>query len=496
MSKLLNNVLDRVSENNNEYREELQALYKSIEEKTNSIMGDVVTLSNYTIDFSNVILSAKEELINPISRIVESYTIKDLRSVETVNEQFVDKINDKLDSANISTKEEKDKFIDSLNTLLNDKYLEIVRIKRVDFVAVDGTNAAVEDVVNAFINNLISKVNMDMSRLNDIFNKYKKDIYDLIDNALNKISNIYLSNFVNEVITSLNAIVDLSSNDDVYSTFNTPNVNIPNMDIAHNLEQFNASLNPVTNDIPSVPEVPEIPLVPNVPEVSLSQELSEMPQVPNVDFNYETTSSNESDTITNEFESESFNPININETATAPRISEPSFDTYKPMEQIPVVPVGFDEKVPSQEVKKYDVDEILKIAKSPIMNISNQENEKDNTYLSIKPIEHTKDSSERELEFNEKEIVEEMIRRLSSRLELINERQEKISEQEQKIEEDETFVNDLIESSNNKKIELDNLEKELDKKEKELDEKKRELDKKLNDVLPFANAIMKNEETN
>ena len=174
MSKLLNSVLDRVSENNNEYRIELKNLYKSIEEKTTGIVGDIVTLSNYTLDFSNTITNAKEELVNPISRVIESYAIKDLRSVETVNEQFIDKINDKLDNADITTNEEKDKFIGSLNTLLNDKYLEIVRIKRVDFVAADGTNSSVEETVNVYISSLTSKANFDISRLTELFNTYKR----------------------------------------------------------------------------------------------------------------------------------------------------------------------------------------------------------------------------------------------------------------------------------------------------------------------------------
>lgn len=51
MSKLLNSVLDRVSENNNEYRSILRALNSTIDEVTTSLVGDVVTLSSYTADF-------------------------------------------------------------------------------------------------------------------------------------------------------------------------------------------------------------------------------------------------------------------------------------------------------------------------------------------------------------------------------------------------------------------------------------------------------------
>ena len=119
MNKLNNSVLDKISENNNEYRGKLRNLNNQIEEKTTSFVGELVTLSNYVIDFSNSINKAKDDLVMPINRIVESYVIKDLRGVETVNEQFVMKINDKLEDANITNAEEKDKFIDSLNSLLN-----------------------------------------------------------------------------------------------------------------------------------------------------------------------------------------------------------------------------------------------------------------------------------------------------------------------------------------------------------------------------------------
>ena len=45
-----------------------------------------------------------------------------------------------------------------------------------------------------------------------------------------------------------------------------------------------------------------------------------------------------------------------------------------------------------------------------------------------------------------------------------------------------------------RKEELDKFESELDAKEKELDERQKELDKKINDVMPFANAVLKSEE--
>ena len=44
--------------------------------KTTTLIGDVVTLSGYMVDFSNAINLAKDSLVNPIARIVEQYVIK------------------------------------------------------------------------------------------------------------------------------------------------------------------------------------------------------------------------------------------------------------------------------------------------------------------------------------------------------------------------------------------------------------------------------------
>ena len=105
----------------------------------------------------------------------------------------------------------------------------------------------------------------------------------------------------------------------------------------------------------------------------------------------------------------------------------------------------------------------------------------------------TDDEEINEMRKRTEEIVKEMISRLNNRLSIIKERQKKYDNEKKKIEDDEKFVNDLIETSNVKKEELDKFEKELDDKEEELARKKKELDKKINDVLPFANAIMKSE---
>lgn len=152
MSKILSSVLDKISENNNDYRKELKKLNTSIEEKSTTFVGNIVTASNYVIDFTNAVELSKNTLVNPIIKSLESYIIRDLRSVETVNEQFVEKINDKIENSDIKSLEEKRDFIDSLNTLLNEKYLEIVKIKRVPYIKEDGTNSDVESSITEFIN--------------------------------------------------------------------------------------------------------------------------------------------------------------------------------------------------------------------------------------------------------------------------------------------------------------------------------------------------------
>ena len=75
MGKILRSVLDKISENNNEYRNELSDLNLRIEEITTNIVGDIVTVSNYNIDFSNMISTTKDKLVAPISKIIESYLL-------------------------------------------------------------------------------------------------------------------------------------------------------------------------------------------------------------------------------------------------------------------------------------------------------------------------------------------------------------------------------------------------------------------------------------
>lgn len=464
MSKLLSSVLDKVSEDNNTYRNELRNLNKIIDEKATALVGDIVTLSNYTIDFSGAIANAKEQLVNPISRIIESYVIKDLRSVETVNEQFIDKINYKLESANITTKEEKENFINSLDALLNDKYLEIVKIKRVEFLDSNNQNEEIENCVNEFIKYLTSNAKFDDDRLNQLIKDYKESLYEIIRKVLIKISNLYLNNFVNEIDDALKISLDVMPKEIDQEEFRPY---VPELKVA--------SVEPEVPEVPKVPEIPKIPDVPEVPNVDVSNvNVSEVPPITDI-FNVS-------------------NNLDIPENSDLTMEEKTLEDEVKPLDVDKVEPIVISEdkyEKKSNEVKKpYDVEEILKIAKSPIVTMNNDKKE---DFVSVSPIKDEVTSELSDSEFDEEEIVKEMISRLNNRLSIIKERQKKYDNEKKKIEDDEKFVNDLIETSNVKKEELDKFEKELDDKEEELARKKKELDKKINDVLPFANAIMKSE---
>lgn len=462
MSKLLNSVLDRVSENNNEYRSILRALNSTIDEVTTSLVGDIVTLSSYTADFSNTLSESKEKLVNPISRIIESYVIKDLRSVETVNEQFVEKINDKLENADIKSKEEKDSFANSLNNLLNDKYLEIVKIKRIDFFNPAGVNENIEEAIDGFVSYLNGVATFNQESLNTLINDYKSKIYGQVKSTLEKISNLYLNNFVSEVSSSLNAAIDYD-NDNVKE------------EVKDDFKPFIPDINPIPEAVvPEAPVIPEIPEVPVMPEVK--EQSDNIPEINTEDEEKNIPISSKEEKIDDNFQFD---------IPTIPEVTDVK----------PVTPVEIKEE---SSKRPYDVEEILKIAKSPIVSMPEMKKEEPistkDEYVLVSPITEEKETETMESEFNEKEIVEEMIRRLTNRLNEINERTSKYESEKEKLEEDESFVNDLIKSSNDKKEELDKFESELDAKEKELDERQKELDKKINDVMPFANAVLKSEE--
>ena len=462
MSKLLNSVLDKVSENNNEYRSILRALNSTIDEVTTSLVGDVVTLSSYTADFSNTLSESKEKLVNPISRIIESYVIKDLRSVETVNEQFVEKINDKLENADIKTKEEKDSFANSLNNLLNDKYLEIVKIKRIDFFNPAGVNENIEETIDSFVSYLNEIATFNKSNLDTLIKDYKLKIYKQVKSTLEKINNLYLNNFVNGVSKALNSAIDYDNN--------------PIKETSDDFKPFIPEINPVPEVV-----VHDAHVIPEIPEVSDFEETAQKDNViDEIKENMNMTSSISKDDLNN------------NLSLEIPTI--PEVEDILPTKKEAV------EETKNEEVSKrpYDVEEILKIAKSPIVSMPEMKKEEPistkDEYVTVSPITQEKETETMESEFNEKEIVEEMIRRLTNRLNDINERTSKYEAEKEKLEEDETFVNDLIKSSNDKKEELDKFESELNNKEQDLNERQKELDKKINDVMPFANAVLKSED--
>ena len=473
MTKFINEtILDKVSENNNDYRINLEMLDKLINEKVSSLVGDIVTLSNYTLDFSNAVIIAKEKLSEPISKVVESYVIKDLRSVETVNEQFIDKINDKIESSNISNEEEKSNFIENLNTLLNEKYLQIVKIKRIPFTNADGINDSVEACFNDFINYINESFNGNKDSIINEVSNIKNKIYMLISETLVKISNLYLSNFVNEITTATNNISINNSNE-------IDNI-APIMDL------------PVVPDLPSISDIPSFDeelVIPNpIMEDEVNNDdmtLEEMP-IENTELD-EPTILFDSPVVEEEMPSveapithdyfESANDVSLDIPEV--KLEEPEI---KEEPTTPIAPV----------TQQYDVEEILKRAKSPIVSIPN-EPKKEELYEKVEKLEKVQETELDNTEFNEKEIVMEMIRRLNNRLDEINAREEEYNEAKKKLDDDENFVNDLIESSNNKKKDLDAFEQELNDKEKELENKEKDLEKKLNDILPFANAVMKND---
>ena len=422
MSKLLNSTLEKVSENNNDYRKDLRALNNQIDERTTALIGEVVTLSNYTLDFTNAINISKENLVNPILRVIESYAIKDLRSVEEINEKFIEKINDKIENTEINSDSAKEQFISTIDSLLNSKYLEIININRVTFIDENG-NSDIERILNDFVSYLLANGKYDELSLNSLMNTYRNDIYSMISKTLSGINKLYQDNFIGEVKSDLRVAL---KDEDV---------------LVNSEDEFK----------PYIPDINPIPTI-NIPEVP---KFDETPILNNVEPVFDSSKFNEYDSETKEEE-----------------------------------PIAVEEEKPKEEKqytyqKPYDVEEILKIAKSPI--VSNE-----NTY--VKPeVKEEKQEETVEIEYNERELVEEMIRRFTKRLELIDERQEKYDQDNESVSHDEAFVNDLIDSAKKKKEELDSFEKELDEKERELNEKEIDLEKKINNVLPFAKAVMEND---
>lgn len=487
MSKLLNSVLEKVSENNNEYRTNLRSLNSDIDERTTTLVGDLVTSSGYILDFSKTLETAKENLVNPISRIVESYVIRDLRSVESVNEQFIEKINDKIENTAITSPEEKENFVNNLETLLNEKYTEIVNIKRIPFFE-DGKNDEIEEKISSFVSVIKNEAEFDAT-FNEIIDAYKSNLYTILNKTLNDISKLYQDNFINEVESNMNIDVDVEEKEkeeikeDTYEPTISNVPEIPSFGEERseevNKEETNDNtFNAVIPEIPAllqeefnnepVSEVPEMPVVSE--DITNDVITADIPEIPNF--------------ITEDKIEDGFIEENIEN-------NKEEIEEVKPLDTEPIKPIELsDDKDGSK--RSYDIDEILKIAKSPILDMPESKNEKG--FVNVEPISFKKEETI-DSEYDEGEIVGEMINRLKARLDAINKRKNAILEEREKIEEDEVFVNDLIESSRRKKEELDKFELELDEKSKELDQKQEDLEEKIKSVMPFANALLNQEES-
>lgn len=415
MNKISEVTINKISESNNNYRNILNDLFNKIDQKTTNFVSNLVTESNYVVDFSKAVNESKE-MVNKINNYIEDYVIKDLRNVEDVNEQFINKINEKIDNVDSNN----DDFKNSLNNLLNDKYLEIVKIKRKSFLN-ENNNEDIERIIDEFVDNIINEYNFNANNSKE---EYKAQVYEDIIECLNDINNLYLNSFRDSIINCI-------SSDKVDDDFlNIPE--IPNIE-----DEVLVKENNISDDLINIPEIPEYP-----------------------------------------------NEVDMNLDNLSNLLSEPEIE---PVEMEPEI----NNKIKAVEPKKtYDVEEILKIAKSPVVSLPTNNEVKKDDFVDVKPLEKENNIDKIEAEFDEKEIVEELISRLNNRLKLIDERQAKIDEEQKKIDEDEAFVNDLITSSNNKKEKLLELENELNLKEKELDEKEKQLEKKINDIMPFADAVL------
>ena len=481
MGKILRSVLDKISENNNEYRNELEDLNLRIEEITTNIVGDIVTVSNYNIDFSNMISTTKDKLVAPISKIIESYVIKDLRNVETVNEQFVDKINDKIDNAIINSNEDKDVFLNSLNDLLNDKYLSIVQIKRVNFFNEYGINSDIETIINEFMQEVTSVRTIDEDKLINVLTEYKKAVYTSIKNTLAKISKLYLNNFISEISEAINGAIDFNNKFDVPIEEGV-NLSLPSIDEL---------------EMPVVPELEDMPDFSLMPSIDEEEPITAEESVP-VEFEIPTP------VVIEPTEIEEPKESNIDELFTGFKSFEKEevineeeqtnlFDTIEKNAEEPIIDTTITSDNNSSK-KTYDVEEILKRAKSPVVTMEYVKPvENVDNYVYVKPIENNDSLSIVNNDFNEKEIVEEMINRLQKRLNEINKKEESLEKEEKQIEEDELFVNNLIKTTSDKKDELDAFEKQLDEKEELLNKKHIELNDRINAVMPFANAVLESE---
>ncbi len=203
MNDILQELQEKISESNNQYRDILLRTKNSIENRTTVLVGGLVTLSNYESDFNELTIKTKEMISDKIIKVVESYCVKDLRNVDDVNEQFIKKINDKLNKVELDTTEDKLKFVDSLKKLLFDKYLEIVNIKRIPFFQENDDNTEIENIVNLFTNYLEETNLYNGEKLSALFFEYKEDTYKAIKNDFEDLNKLYINNFITEIEVAL-----------------------------------------------------------------------------------------------------------------------------------------------------------------------------------------------------------------------------------------------------------------------------------------------------
>lgn len=412
MNDILQNLQEKISESNNQYRDILQRTKNSIENRTTVLVGGLVTLSNYESDFNDLTIKSKEMLSDKIFKVIEAYCVKDLRNVDNVNEQFIKKINDKLNKVELDTDDERQKFVDSLKKLLFEKYLDIVNIKRIPFFQENDDNKDIEDIVNMYTNSLEETNLYNDEKLAALFFEYKEDIYKAIKSDIEDLNKLFINNFITEIEVALS----------------------DNNTIKQETEISNKTFDEVQQDfyeeMPKIDEIPE-PII-YKPEESFFEEKVE------------------------------------------PVIEQPIIEEIKQ----PVI-----EEIEKPAYKSnVKIDDIFELTKPK---------EVSNTIS----IPRSEISIKEETSVDEDELVGAMIDRLTSRLEKVNQKEKEVEEERKRIKEDEKFLEELSDSTDKKAVSLDEKEQFLREKDIELKEKEKVLNEKLNAVLPFANAVLKSEET-
>lgn len=453
----MNNILiksrERISENNNSYIQILNNLSVELEEKISMVLGTLVTHTNQSADLSMLGDGSKVKLLIPLNKIIESYTIKDLRVVEDVNEQFLKKISDKVDSTNIVDSDSKQKFTESLINLLEEKYLEIIKIKRLPFFSDNNKNIELESCLEEYKNYLLSLNIFDANAVETNLLNFNNDIIILINATFNEVNNLYLNNFINEIYVIINEEVNKSGIID--------NAPINNMETHFENDLENQTINENIQV--------ETPVMQNTDMNQVNN--MDMNQVSNMDINQV----NNMDINTYE---------NITPPIVNPVTMPPAERVLKDAEEQPV-------EMPSK-VTSSNVDQIFELTK-PQYNVSSPDVKMTPVFKDDYVSKVIKAEPETKIELNEKELVSEMIRRLSLKLEELEEKDIKCNIEETQLEEDEKYLEELIKNTQEKEKNYLNFKKELEDKQKDLIETEKQLKVKLDSLMPFANAVLKSE---